>query len=128
MGADGLSRVVLLGQRSDEVALLRRAAERAVDLRKQWEKSAAISDPKQRVAALWPFLALHTYGVRNIGDNLLNPKTPNHSSIGPFQTILNSISLIRFVRGRFSLRVHLQRQSRQVEPSVPIRPLQEVSA
>ena len=45
------------------MALLRRAAERAVDLRKQWEKAAGISDRKQRVAALWPFLGLHTYGV-----------------------------------------------------------------
>jgi len=43
--------------------LLRRAAERAVDLRRQWEKAASISDPKQRVAELWPFLSLHTFGV-----------------------------------------------------------------
>lgn len=40
-----------------------RAAERAVDLRRQWEKAASISDPKQRVAALWPFLSMRTYGV-----------------------------------------------------------------
>ena len=50
-------------QRAEDVALLRRAAEPAVDLRKQWEKAANISDPKQRVAALWPFLSLSTYGV-----------------------------------------------------------------
>jgi len=50
-------------QRAEDVALLRRAAERAVDLRKQWEKAADIPDPKQRVAALWPFLSLPSYGV-----------------------------------------------------------------
>ena len=50
-------------RRTKEMALLRRAAERAVDLRTQWEKAVSIPDPKQRVAALWPFLALHTYGV-----------------------------------------------------------------
>lgn len=49
-------------QRTQEVALLRRAAERAVDLRRKWEKAAIISDPKQRVAALWPFLSMPTYG------------------------------------------------------------------
>ena len=36
--------------------LLKRAAEYAVETRKQWEKAAGIPDPKQRVAALWPFL------------------------------------------------------------------------
>ena len=50
-------------QRPQEVALLRRAAERAVDLRQQWERAANISDPKQRVEALWPFLAMRRYGV-----------------------------------------------------------------
>ena len=50
-------------QRPEEVALLRRAAERAVDLRQQWEQAANISDPKQRVEALWPFLAIRRYGV-----------------------------------------------------------------
>jgi hypothetical protein len=43
--------------------LLQRAAERAVDLRKQWEKAAGIPDPRQRVIALWPFLDLFKYGV-----------------------------------------------------------------
>ena len=42
--------------------LLRRTAERAVELRGQWEQAAHTSDPKQRVAALWPFLSF-TYGV-----------------------------------------------------------------
>jgi hypothetical protein len=51
-------------QRRQEVPLLTRAAERAVDLRRQWEKAANIPDPKQRVAALWPFLSMRTYGVR----------------------------------------------------------------
>jgi hypothetical protein len=50
-------------QRPQEVALLRRAAERAVDLRQQWEHAADIVDPKQRVAALWPFLAMPRLGV-----------------------------------------------------------------
>ncbi len=50
-------------QRPQEVALLTRAAERAVDLRRQWEKATIISNPKQRVAALWPFLSMPTYGV-----------------------------------------------------------------
>jgi hypothetical protein len=50
-------------QRPEEVAVLRRAAERTVDMRRQWEKAAAISDPNQRVAALWPFLSMPTYGV-----------------------------------------------------------------
>lgn len=36
--------------------LLKRAAEYAVETRRQWEKAARIPDPKQRVAALWPFL------------------------------------------------------------------------
>jgi hypothetical protein len=61
--ADLLRGIVLLGAKAEDVALLRRAAERAVDLRKQWEKAADIPDPKQRVAALWPFLSLPTYGV-----------------------------------------------------------------
>lgn len=50
-------------QRAEEVALLRRAGERAVNLRKQWEAANDLSDPKQRVAALWPFLSLSSYGV-----------------------------------------------------------------
>jgi hypothetical protein len=50
-------------QRAEDVALLRRAAERAIDLRKEWERAANIPDPKQRVAALWPFLSMPTYGV-----------------------------------------------------------------
>jgi hypothetical protein len=50
-------------QRPEDVALLRRAAERAVDLRTQWENATHIPDQKQRVAALWPFLSLRSYGV-----------------------------------------------------------------
>jgi hypothetical protein len=50
-------------QRLQEMPLLKRAAERAVDLRKQWENAANISDQKQRVAALWPFLSMPKYGV-----------------------------------------------------------------
>jgi len=50
-------------QRTEDVGLLRRAAERVVDLRRQWETAAAIPDPKLRVASLWPFLSLPTYGV-----------------------------------------------------------------
>ncbi len=50
-------------QRTEDVALLKRAAERAVNLRRDWEKAAAIPDPKLRVAELWPFLSLPTYGV-----------------------------------------------------------------
>jgi len=50
-------------QRSQDVLLLRRAAERAVDLRQQWEGAVRLSDPKERVAALWPFLSLEKYGV-----------------------------------------------------------------
>lgn len=50
-------------QRAEDVALLRRAAERAIDLRKEWERAANIPDPKQRVAALWPFLSMPKYGV-----------------------------------------------------------------
>jgi hypothetical protein len=50
-------------QRTEDVALLKRAAERAVNLRRDWEKAAATPDPKLRVAELWPFLSLPTYGV-----------------------------------------------------------------
>lgn len=50
-------------QRTEDVALLKRAAERAVNLRRDWEKAAATPDPKLRVADLWPFLSLPTYGV-----------------------------------------------------------------
>ena len=50
-------------QRTEDVALLKRAAERAVNLRRDWEKAAATPDPKLRVAVLWPFLSLPTYGV-----------------------------------------------------------------
>jgi hypothetical protein len=50
-------------QRTEDVALLKRAAERAVNLRRDWEKVAATPDPKLRVAELWPFLSLPTYGV-----------------------------------------------------------------
>ena len=50
-------------QRSQDVLLLRRAAERAVDLRQRWERAAKLSDLKQRVYALWPFLSLENYGV-----------------------------------------------------------------
>ena len=51
-------------QRPQDEPLLRRAAERAVELRKLWEAAAAIPDLKQRVAALWPYLSMFTYGVR----------------------------------------------------------------
>jgi hypothetical protein len=50
-------------QRTEDVALLKRAAERAMNLRRDWEKAAATPDPKLRVAELWPFLSLPTYGV-----------------------------------------------------------------
>ncbi len=50
-------------QGPQETALLRRAAERAVDLREQWESAVSISDPKLRVAGLWPFLSMRMYGV-----------------------------------------------------------------
>ena len=50
-------------QRRQEMLLLRRAAERAVDLRKEWENATNISDQKRRVAALWPFLSMPKYGV-----------------------------------------------------------------
>jgi hypothetical protein len=43
--------------------LLRRAAEHSVELRREWEKAASISDPKKRVAGLWPFLDMWKYGV-----------------------------------------------------------------
>jgi hypothetical protein len=50
-------------QRTEDVALLKRAAERAVNLRREWEKAAATPDLRLRVAELWPFLSLPTYGV-----------------------------------------------------------------
>ena len=50
-------------QRAQDEGLLRRAAERTIDVRRQWEAADNISDPKQRVAALWPYLSLFTYGV-----------------------------------------------------------------
>ena len=34
-----------------------------MDVRRQWEAAENISDPKQRVAALWPYLSLFAYGV-----------------------------------------------------------------
>jgi len=55
-------------QRPEDVGLLRRAAERAVELRQQWENAASISDPKQRVVALWPYLSISTYGVSFFND------------------------------------------------------------
>jgi hypothetical protein len=42
---------------------LRRAAERAIEARQQWESAVRLSDPEQRVAALWPFLSIERYGV-----------------------------------------------------------------
>lgn len=39
-----------------KIDTLRREATAAVSLRTEWEKAAAIEDPKARVAALWPFL------------------------------------------------------------------------
>jgi len=39
-------------QRTEDVALLKRAAERTVDLRRKWEKAAATPDLKLRVAEL----------------------------------------------------------------------------
>jgi hypothetical protein len=50
-------------QRTEDVALLKRAAERVMNLRRDWEKAAATPDPKPRVPELWPFLSLPTYGV-----------------------------------------------------------------
>ncbi|MCU1284810.1 MAG: hypothetical protein JWO13_1160 [Acidobacteriales bacterium] len=47
----------------EDSPLLKRAAERAVSVRNQWEDCLRIADPKQKVAALWPFLDLHEYGV-----------------------------------------------------------------
>ena len=44
-------------------AVLRRAAERAVELRRAWEQAASIADAKMRAAALWPYLDTSTYGV-----------------------------------------------------------------
>ncbi len=50
-------------QRPEDTPLLKRAGERVVHLRKQWEAARDLPDPKQRVAALWPFLSLSSYGV-----------------------------------------------------------------
>ncbi len=51
-------------ERPQDEPLLRRAAERAVELRKQWQTAVAIPDLKHRVAELWPYLSIFTYGVR----------------------------------------------------------------
>jgi len=49
-------------QRLEDYKLLKLTAQRAVTLRREWEYAAATPDPRQRLAALWPFLSFE-YGV-----------------------------------------------------------------
>jgi hypothetical protein len=49
-------------QNPQQVTQLRRTAEQAVALRRQWEQAANISDPRRRAEALWPFLSVKDYG------------------------------------------------------------------
>jgi hypothetical protein len=51
-------------QRPQDSFILRRAAERAIDVRKQWLAAVNLSDPTLRVASLWPFLNLQEDGVK----------------------------------------------------------------
>lgn len=50
-------------QRPQDVGVLRSQGERAIQVRDQWDAAVNVSDPKLRVAALWPFLSLQKYGV-----------------------------------------------------------------
>jgi hypothetical protein len=63
--------------RPEEVGFLRAAAEHAVQLRKKWRTAADLSDPEARVAALWPFLSLRTYGVRFVERTTAELKAAN---------------------------------------------------
>ena len=45
----------------EKVGELRDLANKAVTLRRKWEKACAIADPKLRLEALWPFLRLSLY-------------------------------------------------------------------
>lgn len=49
-------------QNPGQVSRLRETAERAVALRRRWDEAANAPDPRQRVAALWPFLSMKDYG------------------------------------------------------------------
>lgn len=54
---------VFWGHTPGEITRLRETAKRTVELRREWERAASVVDPRQRVEALWPFLALRKYGV-----------------------------------------------------------------
>jgi hypothetical protein len=49
-------------QNPEQVPQLRKTAEQAVALRRQWEAAANTPDPGLRAEALWPFLSMKDYG------------------------------------------------------------------
>jgi len=56
-------RSVFWGHTPEEITRLRETAKRTVELRREWEKAANVVDLRQRVQALWPFLAARKYGL-----------------------------------------------------------------
>jgi hypothetical protein len=50
-------------RRPQDTPVLRRAAERSLEVSQAWESAAKISNPKERVAALWPYLEMQKFGL-----------------------------------------------------------------
>jgi hypothetical protein len=49
-------------QNPEQTQQLRNLAQKAIELRRQWEEVSNISDPMQRAAAWWPFLSARDFG------------------------------------------------------------------